>query len=456
MFKRKVVLLKGGDTMKKRMLSVGLAVTLVISLAACGNTTGSGQGSTESGGGASTELIVSHYYLEEERESNASGDTFLTMVERYEEEHPDVTITQQTMSQADFTTKIQAQAAANELPDVFMVKGSWIQNFVDNGVLAAMDDYLAEYEHTDTFREDAFDASRVNNQIYGIPNQLSMTSVVYYNEKLWMEAGYDEFPTTWDELFEANEKFKEMGIPTFSLGNKDKWPAESCIISTVGDRFTGSDWTNSIIANDGSAKFTDQKFVDALNLFKKMSDSGMFNADCNTITDTQAAEYYAQGQAAATISGHWEIATLQSLADEELLNNTRVALLPNNDNTEPTSFSGGCGWYFGVNANLTGEKLDAAMEFVLATSGYDASVYTAENYGLPSGNVVEGVDLSDFPQLTQDFVELVNSVSLTPTYDLQMDGAVIEVMNTGLQDILNGTKDAESVAAEIQAEQDKL
>lgn len=441
--------------MKKRMVSIALVMTLVMGLSACGSSGGS-DGGDGSGSGDASELVVSHYYLEEERDINASGDAFLTMVERYEEENPDITITQQTMSQADFTTKIQAQAAANELPDVFMVKGSWVQNFVDNGVLAPMDEYIDAYEYKDTFRSDAFDASTVDGKIYGIPNQLSMTSVVYYDSALWAEAGYDEFPTTWDELFEANEKFEEMGIATFSLGNKDKWPAESCIISTIGDRYTGADWTNSIIANDGNAKFTDQEFVDALNLFKKMSDSGMFNEDCNTITDTQAAEYYAQGQAAATVSGHWEIATLQSLADEELLNNTKVALLPNLDGSEPTSFSGGCGWYFGVNANLTGEKLDAAMDFVLSTSGYDSSVYTAETYGLPSGNVVEDLDLSSFPQLTQDFVALVNESALTPTYDLQMDGAVIEVMNTGLQDILNGTKDAETVAAEIQAEQDKL
>ena len=37
-----------------------------------------------------------------------------------------------------------------------------------------------------------------------------------------------------------------------------------------------------------------------------------------------------------------------------------------------------------------------------------------------------------------------------------MDGAVIEVMNTGIQDLLNGTKTAEDLAAEIQAEQEKL
>ena len=104
------------------------------------------------------------------------------------------------------------------------------------------------------------------------------------------------------------------------------------------------------------------------------------------------------------------------------------------------------------------EKTQKKSWFKGLSQEFKKDVYKrqAETYGLPSGNVVEDVDLSGFPQLTQDFVALVNAVSLTPTYDLQMDGAVIEVMNTGLQDILNGTKDAETVAAEIQAEQDKL
>lgn len=444
--------------MKKKTVLTALALAAVLGLTACGGNGDSGTGTSGNNAGGSSdasELVVSHYYLEEERESNDTADAFLTMVEQYEEEHPDISITQQTMSQADYSTKIQAQAAVNEMPDVFMVKGSWVNNFVKNGVLALMDEYLAEYEHADKFREGAFDAATADGKIYGIPNQLSLTSVVFYNQELWSQAGYDEFPTTWDDIFKAAEKFKDMGISTFSLGNKDKWVAESCIISTLGDRYTGPEWTQSIIANDGNAKFTDQEFVDALALFKKMADNGLFNADCNTITDTQAAEYYSQGMAAATISGHWELAALESFADEETLANTKVALLPNIDGSEPTSFSGGCGWYFGINANLTGEKLDAAMDFVLATTGYDASVYSTETYGL-LGPCIAEVDMTQFPQLTQDFVALVDASTLTPTYDLQMDGAVIEVMNTGLQDILNGTKEPEALAEEIQAEQDKL
>lgn len=438
--------------MKKRLVACLLMGSICLSLAACGSDGETKASDSDKG----IELVVSHYRLEEERESNDVADCFLTLVEEYETKHPEITITQQAMSQADYTTKIQAQAAVNELPDVFMVKGSWMNNFVDNDVLAPIDTYLENYEYSETFREGAFDAATKDGSIYGVPNQLSLTSVVFYNSELWKEAGYDKFPDNWDDIFEANEKFKEMGISTFSLGNKDKWPAESCLLSTMGDRYTGSDWTESIIKNDGSAKFTDDAFIESLELLKRMADSQMFNADCNTISDTQAAEYYSQKQAAATVSGHWEIAAINSFADEDVINNTKVALLPNIDGSPANSFSGGCGWYLAVNKNLTGEKLDAAMDFVFAISGYEAAKLTAEKYGLIGPCVVDKIDMTEFGKLTQDFVSLVDSSKLTPTYDLQMDGAVIEAMNTGLQNLINGTAEPTDVAKLIQDEQDKL
>lgn len=442
--------------MKKRMSTIALLMTAVIGLSACGSDPGAGTKEKAEDSEAAVELVVSHYRLEEERSSNDLADCLLTLIEEYENDHPDIAITQQTMSQADYSTKIQAQAAVNEMPDVFMVKGSWMNNFVDNDVLAPINDYLDQYENKDKFREGAFDAATKGENIYGIPNQLSLTSIVFYNTELWKEAGYDKFPDNWDDIFKANEKFREMGISTFSLGNKDKWPAESCLLSTIGDRYTGSDWTKSIIANDGSAKFTDDAFIGSLELVKKMADEQIFNADCNTISDTQAAEYYSQKQAAATVSGHWEIAAINSFADEEVINNTKVALLPNIDASPADSFSGGCGWYFAVNKNLTGEKLDAAMDFAFEVSGYDAAVFTTEKYGMIGPCVIENADISKFPQLTQDFVNLVGGSKLTPVYDLQMDGAVIEAMNTGLQDLLNGTKEPADIAQAIQEEQDKL
>ena len=50
----------------------------------------------------------------------------------------------------------------------------------------------------------------------------------------------------------------------------------------------------------------------------------------------------------------------------------------------------------------------------------------------------------------------MQDVQLTPIYDILMDASVIEVMNSDVQELMNGSKDAQTVAAEIQAELESI
>lgn len=439
-----------------RAAALCMAGVMAFSMVGCSKKEAGKKDSSAKTSDSADELTLSHYYLEEERESSAVVGSYLHMVDEWEKKNPDVKLTKQVMAQSDYSTKIQAQAAVNEVPDIFLLKGSWVDNFVENGIVAPMNDYLDQYEYKDKFREGVFDAATRDGKIYGIPNQMTVSSVVYYNEELWKSVGYDEFPDNWDDIFEAAKKFDEKGISAVSLGNSEKWPAESCILSALGDRYTGAEWTDSIIDKDGKAKFTDDSFVKSLDQLQKLSGNKVLNADFNTITETQGIEYYTQGKSAAVVSGHWAVSTIEGFAEPDVLKNTKVAVLPSIDGETADSTSGGCGWYLAVNKNLTGEKLEKAMDFVLSTSGYELCEYAEKTYGLMGAAAVPDVDTSSLPALTQEYLKLVNGLELTPVYDLVMDGAVIEVMNTGIQDLLNGSKEPKDLAAEIQAEQDKL
>ncbi|MFL0553926.1 extracellular solute-binding protein [Paenibacillus barengoltzii] len=455
---------------KKTIQIISFLAILSLILSACGGGGSSDSGTSSGNSGANggnggngakseqIELTFSHYYLEEERPTSAEMDSYMTLVEEWEAKNPNVNLVQSVMSQADYSTKIQAQAAVNEVPDIFFLKGSWVSNFVNNDLVMPINEYLDKYEYKDKFRKGVFDAATRDGKIYGIPNQLSITSVVFYNEQLWKEIGYDRFPDNWDDIYKAAEKFNEKGITTIALGNKDKWPAESTILSTLGDRFTGTDWTNSIIARDGQAKFTDPEFVSALDQMHNIAANKVFNADFNVISNTQADEYYAQGKAAATIEGHWTVSYLLSSASEEVLSQTNVAILPPVDGGkgDNNTISGGAGWYVALNKNLEGAKLEAAMDFLFSTAGYDFSRVYAEKYGMTGPSVIEGIDLTQFPQLTQDFAALTGSLTFTPIYDMLMEGSVIEIMNTGLQEVLNGTKTGQELAEQLQTGQDNL
>ena len=464
--------------MKKKLVAVLMSSVLAMSLAACGggettSTDNQGEQQTQQAkqeqqpaeqqaeqpaGDEQVEITITHFNIEEQRAETADYDGFYTMLEEWQAQHPDVKITQSVLATADYETKIQAQAAVGDMPDLFCVKGSWFKNFVASDLLAPMSGAIDSYEHKDAFREGVFDAATVGDEIYGVPIQFSVSSLVYYNAPMWEEIGYSEFPTTWDEIYDAVDKFNEKGITPFSLGNLDKWPAESCILSALGDRYMGNEWTNNIIANNGQSSFTDPEFVSALEHLQNMAQSGAFNADFNTSPTGPAAELYNQGQAAAMINGFWSLANINANATEEVKANTKIAVLPTVDGGKgaANSTSGGCGWYMGMAPQEDSAKAALVEDLLMHLGGYEYSVFLTEKYGLVAPSVVEGVDVSTFPPATQEYIKLMQDVQLTPIYDILMDASVIEVMNSDVQELMNGSKDAQTVAAEIQAELESI
>ena len=76
----------------------------------------------------------------------------------------------------------------------------------------------------------------------------------------------------------------------------------------------------------------------------------------------------------------------------------------------------------------------------------------AENYALGGLTKVADVDLSKFDQITQDFYNYSYvDTTACEIYDSYINGTVWDVFNKDLQDLLNGDKTPEEVAANAQA-----
>lgn len=145
-----------------------------------------------------------------------------------------------------------------------------------------------------------------------------------YDKAMWKEAGYDQFPSTWEDVEKASEYFNGKGITTVAFGNGGKWQANSDFLSTLGNRYTGPDWFMSLVAKNGAA-FTDDTFVSALTEMQRLfTDTKIFNEDFNVVTNEDAREYYISGDAAAFIGGNWDESYIWAAlkdADEEKFNN---------------------------------------------------------------------------------------------------------------------------------------
>ena len=404
------------------------------------------------------ELELMHYSTSEEADGNGGSDAFRTTIANWEAAHPDITLNQNVIANAEYKTEIATLAAADDLPDVFLLQGMNTIAWADQGLVMDLTDTIKASPYYDQYNQAYFTPFTVGDKIYGFPALTGGTcTVVIYDKQMWKDAGFDTFPSTWEDVEKASEYFNEQGITTIAFGNGGQWQANSDFLSTLGNRYTGPEWFSSLIAKDGAA-FTDDTFVAALKETQHLfNETKIFNEDFNAVTNEDAREYYISGDAAAFIGGNWDESYIwASLQDTDKFDQMGFAVLPQPaDATEaPNSQNIGLGYAVAINPKVADDpdKLAAAIDLAQELTGPAFASYVAENYALGGLTKVDDVDLSGFDQITQDFYNW-SYVDTDPCeiYDSYIDSAVWSVLNTDLQTMMNGEMSPEDVAANAQA-----
>ena len=444
--------------MKKKIMAVALATATVTSMVGAVGVSAATD-VAKSDLAYKGELEIMHYSTSEESEGNGGSDGFRTVLAAWQEAHPDITLNENVLANAEYKTQIATLAAADNLPDVFLLQGMNTKAWAEQGLIMDLTDTIKASPYYDQYDQDYFTPFKDGDKLYGYPVLTGGTcTVVIYDKAMWKEAGYDEFPSTWEDVEKASEYFKDQGIDTIAFGNGGKWQANSDWLSTLGDRYTGKDWFQSLIDKSGAA-FTDEAFVKALTETQHLfNETDIFNEDFNAVTNEDAREYYISGDAAAFIGGNWDesyIAATLKDSDEEKFNNIGFAVLPQPaDATEdPDSQNIGLGYAVAINPKVADDpdKLAADIDLAQEVTGPAFSTYVAENYALSGLTKTDDVDLSKFDQITQDFYNY-SYVDTTKCeiYDSYINSAVWDVLNTDLQTMMNGEMSPEDVAADAQ------
>ena len=235
------------------------------------------------------DLEIMHYSTSEESEGNGGSDGFRTVLAAWNDAHPDINLNENVLANAEYKTQIATLAAADNLPDVFLLQGMNTKAWAEQGLIMDLTDTIKASPYYDQYDQDYFTPFKEGDKIYGYPVLTGGTcTVVIYDKAMWKEAGYDAFPSTWEDVEKASEYFKDQGIDTVAFGNGGKWQANSDFLSTLGDRYTGKDWFQSLIDKDGAA-FTDEAFVKALTETQHLfTETDIFNEDYNSVTNEDA------------------------------------------------------------------------------------------------------------------------------------------------------------------------
>ena len=243
------------------------------------------------------EVTISHYF------SGEFGKKALDEIIEVFQENTGYMMKDSPVGHEDFKTDILVRAAGQSLPDVFSYwAGARVQFIVDSGSLTPIDDMWANEGLDQIVAKSVADSATMYDGVrYLVPMNYHYAGM-FYNTKVFADAGITDMPTNWDEFLALCETLKANGVTPIALGSMNRWPAQFwfdyLILRTAGPEFRAA-------LMDGSASYSDPAVMRAMSLWKDLVDMGYFVPNSNADSWTAASDKVARGDAAMTLMGTW-------------------------------------------------------------------------------------------------------------------------------------------------------
>ncbi len=173
--------------MKKRLFAALCAGMMVAgALSGCGasdsSSTGSGTGETASASTSSsgkTTLNVLWWGSQTRHEQTTA------MLEKFQELNPDIEVVMDYSDWDGYWTKLPAQVAGGQTPDVFQMDYAYLSQYAENGVLAELDSYIADGSlDMSNVSQSVIDSGTVNGKVYAISTGTNAPVMLYRKDIL--------------------------------------------------------------------------------------------------------------------------------------------------------------------------------------------------------------------------------------------------------------------------------
>lgn len=271
----------------------------------------------------------------------------------YMEEHPNVTIEVEALDDEAYKTKFRAYAAGSEMPDLVSVWGQpgFIDEIIDAGLLAELDS--EDYENYG-FLNGSLDGFSRDGKLYGLPRNTDVM-VVYYNEKIFQENGW-EVPTTYEAYLSLADDIRKAGITPVAIGGGDKWPLY-CYLYDIMQKIDGEGLMAKTLKAISDGDYSDETFGRAAELLQATARAGVFEAGFETTDDPTARNMFTSGQSAMYYIGSWNMSMAVSLAvPQEVRENIRCFNLPVVEDVDPTILTAWNGGGYSVTENAANKE----------------------------------------------------------------------------------------------------
>jgi multiple sugar transport system substrate-binding protein len=133
------------------------------------------------------------------------------LVDQYEEANSGVTVEITSLPWGQAFEKLATMVQGGQIPDVVEMPDRWLALYANNQQLVDLGPYMESWANADQLNERTVEfGSVVDDKMYMVPYGFYLRAM-FWNKKLFGEAGLDGAPETMDEFMEASKKISELG-----------------------------------------------------------------------------------------------------------------------------------------------------------------------------------------------------------------------------------------------------
>jgi multiple sugar transport system substrate-binding protein len=358
------------------------------------------------------------------------------VIPAFNELYPNVTIDAQALPYDELRQKLLTAIAGGQTPDLLRADIIWVPEFAELGALVALDELMPDFA---TLAEQFYPGPLATNlfqgHYYGLPLDTN-TRVLVYNQALLDQAEVTAPPATFEEFAAACGQFAAAGVTCFAEGGTGAWNVLPWI------------WSN------GGA-VTDPEYTTA---------TGYLNSAASVVAVQLLADMLEAGTLSESILGG-------GIATSEAIGTDQVGMIvdgpwmpPIFDAQFPDLQEGYAPFPAGPGGSISvvggedivlfeqSENKDAALAFMRFVVSEQAQIAMGKTGQMP---VVQS--LTDNPELPEYFAVFQQQLETAqPRTPSPAWPKIDEAINTAVQQVLRGEKDAQAAMDEAAATVDEL
>lgn len=386
--------------MRKKLLCVALATTMVAGLLAGCNTNGgnssadnssdnSGDTTEDSGNAGGDSEITGEITVLTHRTDLLNSD-FADYAAAFEAKYPGTSVSFEAME--DYEGDVSTRLSTGDYGDVFM-----IPNTIPTNELADFCEPLGTIEElSETYTEAYLYAKQSGGTVYGLASGANVSNGIAYNKKVFEDAGVTEIPRTPEDFLAALQKIKDKGdcANPYYTNTHDAWAIsqwEGCTHGMDGD----ADYINNTMANESDPFSEGKPHYVVYKLLYDIIDQKLCEADPFTTEWEGSKTMIAKGEIGSMVMGSWAVSQFQEAATNAEVDPDDIGYMPfpvtSSDGNQYVSAS--ADYAYGINVNSSNKATARAfIDYMLLESGYadkQGEISIVKGAALPS-------TLSDF------------------------------------------------------------